>query len=322
MGLLFGALRGLCTLVAFGCALAAALGVAGVFYAPLDGINHFAPMLFALATVSALLLGALKAAPRSTGLVLAGGAMAVTAMTMAPEFLARALQSHSRPLAQTIKVVELNVWSNNRDLPRTLAWLEAQHADVVVLEEVVTLAEHAPEQLKAAYPYHSDSDPAAPCTTLILSRRRPTTSGVFPSPDSDGLHCSAWATFGGPGGFTVVGDHAVWPRPSLHQETQSALLASRLMSFDHPSLIVAGDFNSTPWSYALRRQDSLFRLERRTRGLFTFPAQPYTRLRLWSPVPLLPLDHIYAGSAWKTVSVTRGARTESDHLATVAVLTR
>jgi endonuclease/exonuclease/phosphatase (EEP) superfamily protein YafD len=93
-------------------------------------------------------------------------------------------------------------------------------------------------------------------------------------------------------------------------------------AFDRKSLIVAGDFNSTPWSFSLRRQDAEFGLERRTRALFTFPVQPYSRYKLRSPFPLFPIDQIYAGSDWKTVSVTRGPRLGSDHLATIAVLTR
>ena len=158
---------------------------------------------------------------------------------------------------------------------------------------------------------------------MILSRVRPVASGAYPAPDAGGLHSAAWATFGaGASGFTVIGDHAPWPTSKYSQQIQSALLASRMDAFDRRSLIVAGDFNSTPWSFSLRRQDALFRLERRTRALFTFPVQTYSRYRLHSPVPLLAIDQIYAGSDWKTVSVTRGPRLGSDHLPTVAVLTR
>jgi endonuclease/exonuclease/phosphatase (EEP) superfamily protein YafD len=99
-------------------------------------------------------------------------------------------------------------------------------------------------------------------------------------------------------------------------------VARRLDAFDRESLIVCGDFNSTPWSAALLRQDRLFRLERRTRALLTWPVQPYTRFRLTSPLPFLALDHIYAGPAWETVSVRAGPRLGSDHLPVVAVLRR
>ena len=120
----------------------------------------------------------------------------------------------------------------------------------------------------------------------------------------------------------MIGVHAPWPRPKDNQQAQTALLASRLDQFDRNSLIVAGDFNSTPWSFSLRRQDAWFGLKRRTRALFTFPVRTYSKYKLTSPFPLLPLDQIYAGTDWKTVRVTRGARVGSDHLPTIAVLTR
>ncbi|MBV8593019.1 MAG: endonuclease/exonuclease/phosphatase family protein, partial [Caulobacteraceae bacterium] len=106
------------------------------------------------------------------------------------------------------------------------------------------------------------------------------------------------------------------------QQTQMALLADDLAPFDRRSLILAGDFNSTPWSAALRRLDRALGLERRTRAMFTFPVQPYSRYALWSPLPFLPLDHVFAGEDWKTVRVTVGRNVGSDHLPVVAVLTR
>ena len=220
-------------------------------------------------------------------------------------------------------MVELNVWSRNIDVPRTVRWLAAQNADVLVLEEIIDRSEGVPQMLSAAYPYRTACDPEAPCTTLILSRTMPVAGGSYPAPDGGGLHSAAWATFGvGASAFTVVGNHALWPTSKDDQQSQTALLASRLGAFDRKSLIVAGDFNSTPWSFSLRRQDALFGLERRTRALFTFPVQAYSRYRLHAPFPLFPIDQIYAGSDWKTVSVTRGPRLGSDHLPTIAVLTR
>jgi endonuclease/exonuclease/phosphatase (EEP) superfamily protein YafD len=82
-------------------------------------------------------------------------------------------------------------------------------------------------------------------------------------------------------------------------------------------MIIAGDFNSTPWSFALRRQDRLFGIERRTRALATWPART---LRSEAPFPFLPIDHVYAGKGWRTVSMQRGPRLGSDHYPVIVVL--
>ncbi len=310
-------------LLAVGCMAASLLGVGGAFIDRLDIFNHFAPITLVLAVIAAAVQASFRKTIERPTLVCAIVAIVVSGGAMTPELLAKATQHRVAPRGQTVKVIELNLWSENVDPVGTARWLMAQDADVLVLEEVVANSAIVPALVGRVYPYANDCAPEVPCTTLILSRERPTASGVFPAPDAVGLHSSAWATFGdGASAFTVVGTHAPWPRPKDNQQTQTALLASRLDGFDHKSLIVAGDFNSTPWSFSLRRQDAMFGLERRTRALFTFPVQKYSYYHLSTPVPLLPLDHIYAGSSWKTVRVTRGPRLGSDHLPTVAVLTR
>ncbi|HQR90495.1 MAG TPA: endonuclease, partial [Caulobacter sp.] len=41
-----------------------------------------------------------------------------------------------------------------------------------------------------------------------------------------------------------------------------------------------------------------------------------------APAPFLPIDHVYAGGAWKTVSVVRGPALGSDHRPIVVKLRR
>ncbi|MEO8811843.1 MAG: endonuclease/exonuclease/phosphatase family protein, partial [Caulobacteraceae bacterium] len=174
-----------------------------------------------------------------------------------------------------------------------------------------------------AYPYRTVCAPPMRCTTLILSRAAPRAYGGWSSPDSEGRHSAAWARFGdGDGAFAVIGIHNLWPWPAGPQQAQTRRFAGKMAGFDRQSLIVAGDFNSTPWSFALHRQDRLFGLERRTRALFSWPVRPWSRHKLITPLPIVPIDHIYAGRAWKTVSVTVGPKLGSDHLPVVAVLTR
>ena len=90
-------------------------------------------------------------------------------------------------------------------------------------------------------------------------------------------------------------------------------MTDALKRFDPATLILAGDFNSTPWSFTLRRQDKRLGLERLTRAL---PSWPTARRTIWGigwPLPVLPIDHVYAGRAWRAVSVRRGPSLGSDH---------
>jgi endonuclease/exonuclease/phosphatase (EEP) superfamily protein YafD len=95
---------------------------------------------------------------------------------------------------------------------------------------------------------------------------------------------------------------------------QTALaLADVIDRYDHSRLIVAGDFNLAPWSFGLRRLDNRLGLERRDRALFSWPAYR-------SRIPFVPLDHVYAGAAWRTVSIERGPSLGSNHYPVVATL--
>jgi endonuclease/exonuclease/phosphatase (EEP) superfamily protein YafD len=158
---------------------------------------------------------------------------------------------------------------------------------------------------------------------MILAKRRPHKEGGLQAGVSEANLSGAWATFrGSRGDFTVVGVHYTWPLPAGPQQQQTLRLSRVLERFPKESLVVVGDFNSTPWSFSLRRQDRLFGLERRTRALFTWPAGRFSSLTPAAPFPFLPIDQVYAGSDWKTVAVRRGPALGSDHYPVVVELAR
>jgi endonuclease/exonuclease/phosphatase (EEP) superfamily protein YafD len=311
--------------LASGAAAAAVASVGGRVSRALDVAAHFTPLWLpaGLAAIPCgLLVGGeagLASAILGAVATLAGGAL------IAPDILARArARSGARGAdaraGATIKVIQLNLWRLNTDVAATVAWLAREVADVVVLEEVIDDAASVPDALARAYPHQRDDVGVG---TRVLSRHPLVASGTYRARSTETHSTGAWATLDHPAGAcTVFGFQATWPIPPGVQQADTDDVAAMLDRFDRWSLIVCGDFNSTPWSAALRRQDRLFRLERRSRALLTWPVQPYTRLRLTSPLPFLALDHIYAGPAWETVSVRVGPRLGSDHLPVVAVLRR
>ena len=117
----------------------------------------------------------------------------------------------------------------------------------------------------------------------------------------------------------MVGAHYTWPYPAGLQQRQGERLAALLDQHPPERLILTGDFNSTPWSFTRRRQDRRFGLVRRTRGVFSWPSRlPVGRIP--SPAPFLPIDHVFAGRAWTTLSIERGPKLGSDHYPVVAVM--
>jgi endonuclease/exonuclease/phosphatase (EEP) superfamily protein YafD len=293
-----------------GAALMAQLGRVSLKW---DVLAQFAPFwLLASACVlvaCALFRGWRRWVVASAGLV----GLAAAVSLVVPEYL-RSTGPHAPADApDRLKIIQFNVWHENPDPQPILAWLDAERPDLVVIEE------NSPRFWRAVAAHGGWSVACPHCEVMILSRtpalsvasthwRRkapptPLTHAVFR--DRRGL-------------FDVVGVHEAWPTDP-DQPYQERRLAAVIAAAPMDRLIVTGDFNSAPWSFARRRWDSVFGIPRRERALPSWPAQTYKRLK-WLGLPFLPIDHVYAGPAWATVSVARGPRLTSDHYPVVVTL--
>lgn len=303
-------------MIAIGSAcLMAALGAQGGRWSPrLDILTHFAPFLLAggLAVAAYALTESGLARTSLLALGLTGAALA--GLLIAPEYLRPRSAPAPADAPGQIKLIQFNAWGRNRDVEGTVDWLAAQDADVLVIEESRAIRE-ALIQRTGYYQI------AGSATLLILSKAQPLATGIALPPGRWAQPPLARVTLlDAHGPFTVVGTHYTWPTYGGFQQAQGRVTAELLNQFPKERLILAGDFNSTPWSFSRRREDAMFGLERRTRALFTWPAGQFTRRRLTAPFPLLPIDHVYAGPGWRTVKVERGPRLGSDHYPVVVIL--
>jgi endonuclease/exonuclease/phosphatase (EEP) superfamily protein YafD len=305
------------------CAGAAGMALLGPFSDRFDVMAHFAPVWLAGGIVCGLawIVDGRRGHERATGLLAAFTLLAL-APVMLPEAARGLFDGHAKPGPETLKIVQFNLWKENPRPERTARWILAQDADIVLLEEVVESSSGVPRALRAKYPYQVSCLEPLPCSTMVLSKRPPVAQGRVGMPEPGRYLSAAWMTLPGAGGdFTVVAAHMTWPVPIGPQRWMNRRLADAVQPFPHDSLIVGGDFNATPWSHGLRRFDGWLGLERRTHGLATWPAAPLPRIGLKLP-PFLAIDQLYAGRAWKTVSVRRGPYMGSDHYPLMVVLTR
>ncbi len=307
-------------IMALAPALLAVLGLGGAFSERLDVLTHFTP-LYGMAGLGVTGLAGLAGPPDLLVLSLGLVAVLTAGGMMAPDWIARLARRRVVGEGATLKLIQFNLWYRNQDPARTARWIETERPDIVVVEEAVRAAAPVLDALATGLPHRSLRLDGKRSTTLILSRFPMSESGDLA--DIDPSHfAGAWARIDdGVAPFVVVGAHLTWPVPPRPHRAQSRAVSRRLEAFDRSSLIVAGDFNATPWSFALRRQDARFAIPRLSRALATWPAAR-TQWGFTLPFPILPLDHIYAGPAWRLVSLRRGPRLGSDHLPLVAVLAR
>ncbi len=297
------------------CLLAALAAQGGRFSARLDLLTHFAPFWLAGALV-ALLYGFLlaPAALRSTILMLGGLGVVAAAALILPELTRPIRPPVAASAPRQVKLIQLNAWNENVDVQGTADWIARQTPDLVLVEEC-----EAP--MKAALIKRGFRYTRGMVRTAVFSRTPPAPAPFqIPERDWSVLPPFARDTFALPiGSFSVIATHLTWPTWPL-QQTEIKALKALVDRYDKTHLILVGDFNLTPWSFNLRRIDRTFGLERRDRAMFSWPARPFVGGRLTSPMAFLPIDHIYAGSAWRTVKIERGPRLGSDHYPVVVVL--
>lgn len=286
----------------------------------LDAFTHAAP-LWLMMGVGAVVLGGIFARGGERWVMLGLGVATLLACSvlMLPELWASWRFKPATPAASDLKIVQFNIWHDNKTPEKSLAWVMAQDADVVIVEEGAGDAWPAIQALKTAYPFAS-CDKVSKCETWIFSRKKMIARGGMPT---DRPYLSgAWATLAdAKGPFTVVGVHYTWPVPAGIQQNQSRKLVRFASDFDKKSTIITGDFNSTPWSFTLKRQDKALGLRRWTRAIPSWPASKFSRVMV-APAPFLPIDHVYAGGEWYAVNVERGPALGSDHRPILITLRR
>lgn len=212
---------------------------------------------------------------------------------------------------EALKIVSYNLNMRNSAGPIAADWIAEQEADIVLLQEAGNRSKEILDALITEYPYQIDClSSKAHCSTLILLREPPRFSRGLAKGDPQNRKTlsAAYAESCFSGALTrIISVHLSRPGGARKQERDMAQLEKETQQFPSESLIVAGDFNATPWSFALRGLDHTLGVKRITRGLMTWPADdPYLP-------PLLPIDHVYVGDRFEVRDIGLGPANGSDH---------
>jgi endonuclease/exonuclease/phosphatase (EEP) superfamily protein YafD len=312
--------------ISAGAALAAGLGLGGAFNPWLDVLNQFAPIWLFAGLVGLLLTLVFTPAASGRAFVLwaAGVGIAASLVLILPDMLGSIADAfRPRPGPPALRLLTFNVWIDNVDVPGTVKTILAADPDVVTFQEANGHMRAGDAALLNVLPYRI---PCPGSDLAIYVRRPPLASGcelvrrfVGPRP---AFVAALWARVTARDGLpaTVVTVHLPWPIPPGPQALETRGTAEVLGRFDPHDLVLTGDFNSAPWSFAMRHRDQQFRpLTRRTHGIFTWPA----RLG-WRPswFAFLPIDQVYAGPGWRTAKVERLPLAGSDHFGLAVSLFR
>lgn len=329
MRLLIGMARLGIGLGAAGVSLLGLLALFGFASPALDLLNHAQLFLFGgtlLALVLVLLL--LQERWKRWLAPIAAAGLLASAATFVPELVSGVAPRPPLPAAErpVLTLMTHNLFGLNYEMEQVAALIEEEDPDFVVLQE------YFPEQsdelhplLSERYPYHARCRGGKRANLGFYAKlpfEEAADGGSCPD-DAYGSQRTARII----GSFvladgtplTVMTTHLDWPVPVGRQVEQFAELREAVQAVEGP-LVLAGDFNSTPWSYALRGFAERAGLVRETRNLVTFPNRFMIR-RMFETLPFLPLDHVFSSGGVTVHEVWAGADTGSDHLPVFAQFT-
>lgn len=277
---------------------------AGGVFAPADSLN-IAATVWWLPMLAALGLMAIVRRRRATVLILLAGCLALGAILFAPLLTFPA----DRARAPTIRLVTYNMFRANAQAAEAVDWIVRQDADFVIVLEAAPFHHLALERLRRAYPFAYSCAGRGYCSTMLFSRQAAQDVWPLARGDADNRRALSALTARfdlGDGVLPITAVHLNRPWPLGDQATQLPELADAVATLGRRG-VMAGDFNSSPWTFAMRRTSAIAELKLASGGGGTWPATMPALLRL-------PLDQVYVGSCITATAVRRGPALGSDHL--------
>ncbi len=272
-----------------------ALGMLATWYPAFDIVNNGLPFLAA----GVLALLALAFVTRVRALI--GACAILLAITFAWLITGLAGAAPEAPdgAERFLRVATFNLWGRNEHDSALMRFVDETDADVLVLQEVRGHHAGLLDALSAAYPYRrGDSGLAILSKHPILADDRVDRAS---QPHWMSL-IVRWIRLDVNGKeIEVAGVHLARPFYPDLLRADITTLAAFVQSRTGP-LIVAGDFNMTPWTVKLKRFTESTGLGRFNTFYPTWPMR-------WREVPLLPLvpiDNIFASQHFASLGTRMG----------------
>jgi endonuclease/exonuclease/phosphatase (EEP) superfamily protein YafD len=243
-----------------------------------------------------------------------GVLVAVGAVSAAPVLPYLPLARETVPATAPFKVLSVNVSYQPFSARRLLDLVREEAPDVVVIQELTPHAERVLAELDTLLPNHRKFPADGAYGIGLWSRFTLESSATF----ALGRVPAIEARLSGPNGpFTVIGVHLrapTTPRRAAARNQELRELAARSAAVTEP-LIVAGDFNTTPYSpyFTEWLEQSGLTDSRRGRSLST--SWPTTL-----PWLGIPIDHVAVNDAFTILSHNRLPNFDSDHFGVLVEL--
>lgn len=273
--------------------------------------NHFRPFIIAgllLLPIPCVLLKQRQAMIATLALLFLNVSLTLVAWGYSSPTIAR---NNANVDGTKLKLVSFNIHFNNSRLDKAEQFLKNENADIVVFQEVTPKQISLLERLKEKYPHQISCASKFNCKLAMISRlpweKARTRDGTSFSPPV------VLATFHDQQKkpFTIIGTHISWPLRPTQQDSDLKWLSDFRKKEPGP-LIIAGDFNHTPWSWRLTRFAHSTGLKRHATFTTSWPAGGL--------FPVFLIDHFFSSEEVQNIETWTGPDLNSDHLPVISVI--
>ncbi len=274
----------------------------------LDPLNALGPVTLA----SSVVLCIVSCRHHRVAMVMAGIAAVCSAERVAPVFF-HPVQA-ATPAGPSITILSFNAWRHQDRPEETAHAIAASGVDIVLLQEAGPLLSQADEILKSTYPFQSTCPTG--CDLAILSRL-PVREFRYRIRDDSGRFAGPRIVFADIEDASGVGPVTV---ASIHVDRREVIggnglqlakgLNEMFAVLGKENLIIGGDFNMTPYSFAFAKMDrAMLPIRRVSEGVRSYPSQ----IAGLPTIPVFAIDHIYASPQWQAATINVGNGYHSDH---------
>ncbi len=209
-----------------------------------------------------------------------------------------------------VKLMTLNLLRSAMNEEKVLRLIARERPDIILLQEIHGNKVGLLSRLKNLYPWQQHCAFRRSCGVAILSRH-PWQQAYSGNKGPDHL-AIAWARFDqGLANLRIASVHIRWPFFSDQKSQLNTAYRETALS-DQP-LIIAGDFNATPWSWTMKS----FAYENKLR--LAGPLRPTWPVFMRSNkcslcIPQFAIDHMFVSEKIRVLSKRTGPDVGSDHL--------
>jgi endonuclease/exonuclease/phosphatase (EEP) superfamily protein YafD len=215
----------------------------------------------------------------------------------------------------SLRVVTLNVFTDNQDYKKITDYLRASGGDIVFVSEIeLELMTTLHNDLLELYPYIYDESMEGTHGLAFISKYPFLTAQTIPLDERHHRYIKATLEWQG----KLVSVYGAHPHPPLaarwasSRDNEIRVIGDAIKQENNPTIFL-GDFNASPWSNPMRQLFAKTGLYPAAKGFGMYPTWRYKTMLLGAP-----LDHLLLSPQWAVTSYRVEGDVGSDHFPVVA----